>query len=87
MENEKFQAFVVKHLMILSEDVKLLKGDVSSQKGDISSLKGDVSSLKNIVTRIEIRMENEIINKIQALFDGYKQHEDRLNRLEKTIAF
>ena len=68
-EQEKSQELVAKHLTIQSEDIK--------------SMKGDISSLKSIVTRIETRMENEIIDKIKGLFDGQKQHEDRLSRIEK----
>ena len=66
---EKFQELAAKHLMNQSEDIK--------------SMKNDISSLKSTVVRIETRMENEIIDKIKGLFDGQKQHEDRLNRIEK----
>jgi len=71
MENEQFQEFVIKHLKKLSEDV--------------SSLKGDVSSLKKTMLRVETRMETELIHKIQVLFDGYQQHEERFNRIEKKL--
>jgi len=32
-----------------------------------------------------IRLENELNPKVQALFDGYKQHTDILDRIEKEI--
>ena len=73
---EKFQELAAKHLMNQSEDIK-------SMKNDISSLNDDVSSLKSTVTRIETRMENEIIDKIKGLFDGQKQHEDWFATLKK----
>lgn len=85
MDNGQFQEFVVKHLTILSEDVKSLKRDFSSMEGEFSSLKKDVSSLQNTVTRIETRMENEIIDKISALFDGYGLHKERLDDHDKKI--
>lgn len=71
MENDKFQELVLKHLMNLSEDVTTIKGDVSTLKGD--------------VRRLETRMENEVIDKIRVLFDGYHRHEDRLDRIEQKV--
>ena len=31
-----------------------------------------------------VRMENELNQKVSALFDGYKQHTDMLERIEKV---
>ena len=77
MKQKEFQELAVKHLMNLSSDVKSLKGSVSS-------LEGRFSSLENTVLRMETRMENEIIDKIKGLFDGHKQHDKRLNRIENA---
>lgn len=72
----------------IKSDVSTLKEDVSTLKEDVSTLKEDVSTLKNTVRKIETRMENEIIDKINVLFDSDKiqadrldHHEQRLNRL------
>lgn len=32
-----------------------------------------------------VRMENELNPKVQVLFDGYKQHTDVLERIEKEV--
>ena len=32
-----------------------------------------------------VRMENELNPKVKALFDGYKQHTDILERIEKEV--
>lgn len=32
-----------------------------------------------------VRLENELNPKVQALFDGYKQHSDILERIEKEV--
>jgi predicted nucleic acid-binding Zn-ribbon protein len=50
-------------------------------EADIQGLKGDVRGLKNDVLRIE----HDHGQKLQALFDGYKQHDQRLDVLEKKI--
>ncbi len=78
MNNEQFQEFVVKHLMKLTENT-------SSMEGRLSSIEGRLSSVESTVLRIETRMENEIIDKIQVLFDGHLQHDRRLDRLEKEL--
>jgi len=33
-----------------------------------------------------VRMENELNPKVKALFDGYKQHTDILERIEKEVS-
>lgn len=33
-----------------------------------------------------VRMENELNPKVNALFDGYKQHTDILERIEKEVS-
>ena len=33
-----------------------------------------------------VRLENELTPKIEALFDGYKQHTDILERIEKEVS-
>jgi len=62
-----------------------MEGKMSSMEGKMSSMETDISSLKSNVLRIETRMENEIISKIQALFDGHLQHDRRLDRIEKKL--
>ncbi|MFZ5639406.1 MAG: hypothetical protein ACOY4Q_01805 [Bacillota bacterium] len=48
-------------------------------------MKSDVSRLKFTVTRLEARMENEVIDKIRVLFDGYKIHDEKLDRIEQKV--
>ncbi|ADG81929.1 hypothetical protein [Thermincola potens] len=78
MDNEQFQEFVVKHLMKLTDKV-------SSMEDKVSSMENDIALLKSTVLRIETRMEHEIIDKIRILFDGYLQHDRRLDRIEKKL--
>jgi len=33
----------------------------------------------------ETRMENEVIDKIRVLFDGFQQHEEKLDRIEQKV--
>lgn len=33
-----------------------------------------------------VKLENDIVPKIQALFDGYKQNTEKLDRIEKEVS-
>lgn len=48
----------------------------------IGSMDERLSSVERTVTRIE----NEHGEKLNALFDGYKQHTDQLNRIEEKLS-
>gem|GEM_PF-6085296 len=52
----------------------------------------EVKEIKKVVTKLELRLENEAFNKIEALFDSYKlfsetltDHTRRLQRIEDKI--
>ncbi len=53
---------------------------------DIKDLKGDVGSVKTDVTKINTKIEHDLMPKITALFDGYKQNADKLDRIEKEVS-
>lgn len=53
-----------------------------SIEGDIKYLKSDISSIKKTVLHIE----QDHGQKLQALFDGYKQNSDKLERIEAEVA-
>ncbi len=64
------------------EDVGTLKGDFGVLKGDFGSLKEDVGSIRATVAKIEV----EHGQKLSALFDGYVQNSDKLDRIEAEVA-
>ncbi len=66
----------------LTNDVSELKGDVSELKGDVSELKGEVENIKGIVVKIEV----DHSQKLSALFDGYVQNSEKLDRIEAEVA-
>ncbi len=51
------------------------------QKG-FNKVDSRLTSVENVVTRIE----HDHGQKLQALFDGYKQHTDQLERIEKEVS-
>ncbi|MCH4199227.1 MAG: hypothetical protein LKF87_04030 [Clostridium tyrobutyricum] len=45
-----------------------------------------IDGLENKVDKTNITIENDIKPKIEALFDGYKQNSDKLDRIEKQVS-
>jgi predicted nucleic acid-binding Zn-ribbon protein len=83
----------------LRQDVQALQQDVQSlqqgQQGlrqDVQALqvgqqglRQDVQALQEGQKRIEIRMENEVIEKISALFDGFSLRGNQIDNLKKHL--
>lgn len=53
---------------------------------EIKALKSGQEELKREIRKTNVVVENEIKPKIQALFDGYKQHGEQLARIEKEVS-
>ncbi len=69
----------------LKKDMVSVKEDVSGLKKDMVGIKEDVQGLKNAVTKIEVRIENEVIEKIRALYDARSLQEDINMRIIDTL--
>lgn len=94
MDNEEFQALVLKRfemLDLIAAQVGKLTVDVEeikktlptlATKQELSELKKEVNSIKSIVVRIE----NDHGQKLGALLNGYKLHEERLDKHEAIIS-
>ncbi|HEX3028272.1 MAG TPA: hypothetical protein VHT34_02965 [Clostridia bacterium] len=68
-------------LTIMHNDIKDLKSDVTDLKNRVDSIDKRVNSIDNTV----IKMENDNKAQFGALFDGYKQNTEQLNRIEKEV--
>jgi hypothetical protein len=73
-------------LELIAAKVANLDTKVGSLDTKVGSLASEVSGLKDGQKRIEITLEHDISPKIQALFDGYKQYTDQLERIEKEVS-
>ena len=72
----------------LKQDVGELKGlrqDVQGLQQDMRGLKQDVGELKTSMVKIESRIENEVIEKIRALFDAREVQQDVNQRVISTL--
>lgn len=59
-----------------------LNGKMDNLQGQINGMQQDISDLKKAVLRIE----NDHGNKLNALFDGYKQNSEGLFRIEAQVS-
>ena len=67
---------------LLTKMYSEFSGKFDNIQGKIEKIEGDLDSLTNVVTR----MENDHGTKLDALFDGYKQVNDRLDRIETEVS-
>jgi len=68
---------------ISSMDMQLneMHEEIKKVNSELSEVKSRLTSVENIVTR----MEHDHGQKLQALFDGYKQHTDQLERIGQAV--
>lgn len=57
--------------------------------GEMQEMKGEMQEVKSrlgIVEKTVLNIENDHGKKLEALFDGYKQNSDQLERVEKKVS-
>ncbi|MDD6183687.1 MAG: hypothetical protein PUB25_08220 [Lachnospiraceae bacterium] len=77
---------------VLKEEVKELREDVEVLKEDVEVLKTDVNVLQKKVTRIELRMEQDALPRLQNIeacytstYRRYSDNVERFDQMEKDI--
>lgn len=53
---------------------------------EVMSIKAETTEINTNLTKLAIRIENEIEPKIDALFDGQEQHTKQLGRIEEQVS-
>ncbi len=66
----------------LNGKVENIEGKLGSMEGRLGNIEAEVADLKKVV----LRLETDHGNKLDALFDGYKQNSDRLDRIEAQVS-
>lgn len=46
----------------------------------------DITDIKSDLKNIGVKIDRDITPKIEALFDGYKQNSEKLNRIEQEVS-
>lgn len=84
MDNEKMFNLMEKMYSEFTEfksEVKGIKSEVTGINSKVNDLKTEVSDIKKTV----IKIENDHGQKLDALFDGYKQNSEKLNKIEEEV--
>lgn len=63
------------------ELLELIAAEVGGLKTDMKEVKGKLQSVENTVMKIE----NDHGDKLKALFDGYVQNSEKLDRIEREV--
>ena len=87
MDNEKFQELVLQQLQDLAAGQKQLTDGQKDICKDLTKLETSMGSLEKGQLRLETRMENEVIDKIRALFDTWQVHEDKLDDISTDTRY
>lgn len=74
MTNEEFQKLVLEKLTNLDSDVKGLKASQNRLESDLQK-----------VSETVIRIENVHGEKLNVLFDGWKQHDEKINLILQRL--
>lgn len=62
------------------------KKDMTEFKNDMTEFKKDNTETVNSINKTVIKIENEHGKKLSALFDGWKQNTEQLERIEKEVS-
>lgn len=69
-------------LELIAAEVGGLKNSMGGLETRMGNLEQEVQQIKNTV----IYIENDHGDKLKALFDGYVQNSEKLNRIEKEVS-
>ncbi|HZK57175.1 MAG TPA: hypothetical protein VFD17_02600 [Clostridia bacterium] len=81
--NEQLFEFMTK--MYSDLDGKI--GNLDEKIDDINKeMKEGFIEVKSEIKKTNIKIDHEVMPKINALFDGYKQNSDKLSRIEEEVS-
>ena len=89
MEDEKLFEFMTKMYSEMQEGFKQVNNKIDKVDGRIDKVDGRIDKIDGRIDKLEktvFKMEQEHGQKLDALFDGYKQNSEQLNRIEHEVA-
>ena len=82
MTDRELLELIVAQVSALTSNVDNLTKDVSELKEGQNKIESELGGVK----RITLGMEQSHGKQLTALFDGYKQNTDKLDRIEKEVS-
>lgn len=89
MNDRELLELIATQVGALTKDVSEIKekqDKIESELGNVKSELGNVKNELSSVKRITLDMEQTHGQKLTALFDGYKQNADKLDRIETEVS-
>ena len=86
MTDRELLELIAAQMGTITEQVSGLTNQVDGLTKDVTELKKGQKDLKNEVTKTNMVIENDIKPKIDALFDGYKQNTEKLEKIEEEVS-
>lgn len=78
MDNERFQELVLQQLKVLTEGQ-------SNMENHLEKLEHKTDRIDSGLLKLETRIENEVIEKVRALFDARQVQEDKLGHISEKL--
>jgi len=85
-DNKDMFELMTKMYAEMQSGFKNVNSEIRDLKLGQEELKASHEELKNEARKTNAVIENDIKPKIEALFDGYKQHGEQLNKIEKEVS-
>ncbi|MGD9154635.1 MAG: hypothetical protein PVG90_03940 [Bacillota bacterium] len=95
MDNDKFQELMLEQFGLINKRLDGFEGEMTGIKGEVTGihkrldgLEGEMTGIKNDmaeVKNIQIRMENNMGEKLKALFDAHEVQLDGDKKLQQSI--
>lgn len=82
MENEKLFDFMTKIYSEMKEGFDGVNNRLTNVENRLTNVENRLTNVENTVLNIE----QDHGNKLQALFDGHKQHSGQLERIEREVS-
>lgn len=85
MENAEFQELMLQHLGKVLGKLESMDNRLSGVENELVQVKNELVQVKNELGQVkesQVRMENELGEKITALFDGYSLRGDQIAGLK-----
>jgi tetrahydromethanopterin S-methyltransferase subunit G len=63
-----------------------IDGVENEMQGGFKQVNSRIEDIENEVKKTNTKIEHEIMPKVDALFDGYKQNSDKLDRIQEEVS-
>lgn len=86
MDNTQFQTLVLEHLSKLTGELNDIKAAMAT-KDELNDIKAAMATKDELDTirQSVAKLENDLVPKVNILFDGWQQHQDCLDRIAKQL--